>query len=146
MTSLPFRTNHPLAQQVFKRQLVPEPGQAPQPAVGDAPAPAPLSSTSVVEQAETGDDDGGVNVGVVVGPIAAGVALVLAGVLAAVFVKRQRAKKRRRQALAAGDAPEVRSSARLTTSHNATCSLPVEQVRCLLLLLMCAHRAQPAER
>ena len=118
-SSIPFRSNHPLAQPMFEAQRVPFPGETPAVAPGadqggdSGQAAAPTTDKSLPENIVSSEDgnsppgialqqegggDGDVNVGLIVGPIVAAVVLVGLGVLAAVFVRRRRAKQRRRSA------------------------------------------------
>jgi hypothetical protein len=97
-STLPFRSKHKLAQQVYEKQLVPLPAPAPEPApiqvsgpVSAAPALAPKAER---DPRTPPDDHDSVNVAYVVGPIAAAALLVLVVVVVAVLVRRQRAKRR----------------------------------------------------
>lgn len=114
MSSIPFRSTHELAEDMFKKQMEPFPGEA------EAPAPATTTSRGEIDfgppTQDTNTDstvppvkkeEAGVNVGLVVGPLAAVAVLVLVGVLAAVFVRRHRTKQRKRKAMAAGSSHQV---------------------------------------
>lgn len=131
LTSIPFRSTHELAQPLYEAllkradngtQTAPEdssnspdtlaldepgasfPGLNRSATLDDPPAPAPEKTNQ-----EGGGSD--VNVGIVVGPIAAVLVLVLLGVLTAVFVRRHRAKQRKRKAMAGKGQDEVRPEA-----------------------------------
>jgi hypothetical protein len=101
-SSLPFRSKHKLAQQVYEKQLVPLPAPSQDIQVSKAPAPAPAPApTARRDRRLPRQHHSSVNVGYVVGPIAAATLLVLVGVAVAVFVRRQR-KRRLRWGQASG--------------------------------------------
>ena len=133
LSSIPFRSNHRLAEPMYEAQLVPFPGEgsAANSTAGEAQAPgqgvqddgqaaAPTTDRSFGEDPDGStrasnedgdvtplqqeDDDGDVNVGLVVGPIVAAVVVVLLGVLAAVFIQKRRAKQRKHAAIAGAGA------------------------------------------
>jgi hypothetical protein len=97
-STLPFRSKHKLAQQVYEKQIVPLPAPAPAPdpdqvrrPLAAAPAPAPKAKRDPRPPPDDGDS---VNVAYVVGPIAAATLLVLVVVVVTVLVRRQRVKRR----------------------------------------------------
>jgi hypothetical protein len=104
-SSLPFRSKHKLAQQVYEKQLVPLPASSQDSQVSTAPAPAAAPAparTARRDRRLPREEHSSVNVGYVVGPIAAATLLVLVGVAVAVLVRRQRAKRRLRWSKACG--------------------------------------------
>jgi hypothetical protein len=108
-SSIPFRSKHELAQQVYEKQIEPLPAPAPVQDIQVSKAPAAAASSSAApaptarrDRRPPREELSSVNVGYVVGPIAAATLLVLGVVAVAVFVRRQRAKSRSRWAKASG--------------------------------------------